>query len=645
MKAIYMTVPARAVVFASVLALSLFAAENGDWPTYGHDPGGQRFSPLTAINRSNVKSLKIAWSYRTGDAYAPADGSKATQFEATPLYVDGTLYVATPLGRIIALDPVSGKQRWSYDSHVDKDKGYGDYATRGVSTWKSPTGQRRIFLATIDARLIAVDASTGKLCADFGDNGIVDLRHGLRIAPRGFADYEETSPPAIVGNMLIVGSGIQDNGWTDEPSGEVRAFDVVTGKLKWSWDPIPQNPHALGADTWKNGSAARTGAANAWSVIAVDPARNLVFLPTGSASPDFYGGERLGNNLFANCVVALRADTGQHVWHFQTVHHDLWDYDVATPPLLFDLHRNGKTIPAIAIGSKTANVFILNRETGEPIFGVEERSVPKSDVPGEVASPTQPFPLKRAPVSSQKMTADDAFGIDDADRNWCRAEIGKLRTGSIFTPPSLQGTLLLPGNIGGQNWGGFAYDPDNDLLILPTNRLATEVRLIPRADFQDVRTSQRQRRIDGDWEIAPQRGAPYGMMRRFLLSPKRVPCTPPPWGTLVAITASTGEKKWEVPLGQFSPKLPAKWGSISLGGPIVTAGGLVFIASTLDSAIYAFDIETGQQLWRGGLPTSAKATPMTFEGPDGKQYLVVSAGGYGIPDLSPLGDYVVAFTM
>ncbi len=243
------------------------------------------------------------------------------------------------------------------------------------------------------------------------------------------------------------------------------------------------------------------------------------------------------------------------------------------------------------------------------------------------------------------MTAEDAFGIDDADRNWCRAEIGKLHTGSIFTPPSLEGTLVMPGNIGGMNWGGLAYDPAHDLLVLPANHIAAEVRLIPRADLQGMRTSQRQRRIDGDWEIARQGGTPYGMMRRFLLSPKRVPCTPPPWGTLLAINASTGEKKWEVPLGQFSPKLPAKWGSISLGGPMVTAGGLIFIGSTLDPAIYAFDVETGQQLWKGDLPTSAKATPMTFQGPNGKQYLVVSAGGYGISDLSPIGDYVVAFTM
>ena len=624
--------------------LLLIAAENGEWPTYGHDPGGQRFSPLTAINRSNVKSLKIAWTFRTGDAYTPKSGSKPTQFETTPLYVDGTLFIGTPLGRIIALDPITGKQRWVYDSHVDEDKGYGDFASRGVSTWKPASGGRRIYIATIDARLVAVDAATGKPCADFGDNGIVDLRHGLRLQPHSFSDYEETSPPAVVGNTLVLGSGIADNGWTDQASGEVRAFDAKTGKLKWTWDPIPQNPGATGADTWAQGSASRTGAANAWSVIAADPQRQLVFVPTSSASPDYYGGERLGNNLFADSVVALHAETGERVWHFQTVHHNLWDYDVATPPLLFDMHRDGKTIPAIAIGSKTANLFILNRETGAPVFGVEERPVPHTDVPGEVTSPTQPFPIKPAPISKQGMTVDEAFGIDEADRVWCRAEISTLRTGSIFTPPSVQGTLQLPGNVGGQNWGGMTYDPAHDLLIIPANNLASEVKLIPRTDYESLRDS-RNRKLGGDWEFAPQHGTPYGMMRRILLSPKRIPCTPPPWSTLTAISASTGDKKWEVPLGQFHPKLPAKWGSLSLGGPISTAGGLVFVGSTFVPALYAFDIETGEQLWMGDLPTSAKAVPMTFQGPDGKQYVVVSAGGFGIPDLSPLGDYVVAFSM
>ena len=628
-----------------VIALLAYGAEKGDWPSYGRDAGGQRFSPLAAINRSNVAQLKIAWQFRTGDAYEPQHG-KPTAFEATPLYIDGTLFLGTPLGRVIALDPTTGKQIWSYDSQVPKDAGFGDFANRGVSTWKVSNAPRRIFIATIDGRLIALDAATGKPCADFGDNGIIRLREGLRIPPREgrFADYEETSPPAVVGNTIVVGSGIADNARTDQPSGEVRAFDTVSGKLKWKWDPIPQGAATAGAETWKNGSAVRTGAANAWSIIATDPARNLVYIPTGSASPDYFGGERLGDNLYANSVVAISADTGKMLWHFQTVHHDLWDYDVATPPLLFDIQQNGKSFPAIAIGSKTGNLFVLDRETGKPIFGVEERPVPKSDVPGEIASATQPFPIKPAPVTPQQMTAADAFGIDEADRQWCRSEISKLRAGTIFTPPSLQGTLVLPGNVGGMNWGGMAFDPTRNLLVLPSSHIAAEVRLIPRADFESLESS-RGRSIDGDWEFARQTGTPYGMMRRFLVSPKRIPCTPPPWGTLLAIDTTSGDKKWEVPLGNIPAGLPEKFGSFSLGGPIATAGGLIFIAGTLDSNIYAFDIETGKELWRGPLPTSARATPMTFEGPDGKQYLIICAGGHGIPGLGPLGDYVIAFAL
>jgi quinoprotein glucose dehydrogenase len=632
------------LLFAFAACALIFAADKDEWTSYGHDPGGQRYSPLDAINRENVGKLKIAWTFRTGDAYKPVDGKPAA-FEATPLYVDETLFLATPLGRAIAIDPVSGTQKWAYDSHVPKDAGFGDYATRGVATWKTAGHKRRIYMATIDARLIALDAETGKPCTDFGDNGVVDLRQGLRIAPKPnhFADYEETSAPAIIGNLIVIGSAIADNGATDQPSGEVRAFDTVSGKLKWKWDPIPQGAHELGADTWQNGSAAKTGAANAWSTIAVDPARNLVFVPTGSASPDYYGGERLGDNLFANSVVALRADTGERVWHFQTVHHDLWDYDVATSPLLFDVASGGRVVPEIAIGSKTGNVFILNRETGQPVFGVEERPAPQSDVPGETTAATQPFPLKPVAVTIQKMTIDDAWGIDEADRKACQAEISKLRTGGIFTPPSLAGTLIVPGNIGGMNWGGFAFDPASGLLILPSNHLAAEVRLIKREDFNALLES-RGRSIDGDWEFARQRGTPYGMMRRFLLSPKHIPCTAPPWGTLIAIDTRTGDKKWEVPLGKLSTKLPAQFGSISLGGPIVTAGGLVFVAGTLDPAIYAFDVATGKQLWRGDLPTSARATPMTFRGPNGKQYLVVAAGSHQPAGDQPLGDYLVAFT-
>ncbi|HEV8629701.1 MAG TPA: PQQ-binding-like beta-propeller repeat protein, partial [Thermoanaerobaculia bacterium] len=462
---------------ASSLLLALLAAgaavqEGGEWPAWGRDPGGQRFSPLGAIDRGNVATLRVAWTFHTGDAYQPRE-SKPTAFEATPLYVDGTLYLSTPLGRVFALDPITGTQRWVYDAKVPRDTGYGDFANRGVSTWKAADGKRRIVLATIDARLIEIDAATGRPVEAFGEHGIVDLRRGLRIPPPadGFADYEETSPPAVVGDVIVVGSGIQDNARVDEPSGEVRGFDAATGKLRWTWHPIPQDPKAPGAETWKGGSASRTGAANAWSVIAADPERGLVFVPTGCPSPDYYGGERLGDNRDANSLVALRAATGERVWAFQLVHHDLWDYDVASPPLLFDLRRGGKTIPAVAIGNKDGNLFVLDRTSGEPIFAVTERAVPASDVGGEQASPTQPFPAAPPPLALQKVDVEKIQG-PEGDRQWCREEIARLRSEGVFTPPSLRGTLVVPGNIGGMAWSGAAFDATHRLLVVPVNNLA-----------------------------------------------------------------------------------------------------------------------------------------------------------------------------
>jgi quinoprotein glucose dehydrogenase len=637
----------RAALFSGsiLLASLLTGAQEGDWLAYGRDTGGERFSPLTAIRRENVASLQVAWTFRTGDAYQPKTG-RPTAFEATPLYVDGTLYLSTPLGRVIALDPVTGQQKWAFDGKVPRDRGYGDFASRGVSSWQRGA-ERRIFVATIDARLIALDARTGEPVRGFGEQGTVDLRNGLRIAPEGFADYQVTSPPAVVGDTIVVGSAIQDNARTTEPSGEVRAFDALTGQLKWAWDPIPQDPAAPGAGSWRDGSATRTGAANAWSVIVADPARNLVFVPTSSPSPDYYGGARLGDNLFANAVVALRADTGARVWHFQTVHHDLWDYDVASPPILFDWRKDGRTVAAVGIASKTGHLFILDRETGTPLIPVQERAVPKSDVPGEEASPTQPFPTAPSSLARTVMRADEAWGLTDEDRTWCRQTISTLRADGFFTPPSIKGTLVIPGNIGGMAWGGIAHDRVNGLLIMPVNNLAAEIRLIVR---DQVEVERKAGRLSADFEYATQRGTPYALARRFLLGPKaRLPCTPPPWGTLAAVRASTGEIAWQVPLGQFpgSELVPeaAQWGSVALGGPIVTAGGVVFTAGTLEPAMYGFDVQSGKRLWRATLPTSARSTPMTYLGRDGRQYVVIAAGGHGLPAGPPLGDHVVAFAL
>ena len=621
-------------------------APDGDWPAYGRDAGGGRFSPLDDIRPDNVASLRVEWTFRTGDAYRPPRG-RATAFEATPLHVDDTLYFSTPLGRVFALDPVTGEQRWVFDAQPPRDAGYGDFASRGVSYWRRGE-ERRIFVATIDARLIALNANTGQPIDGFGQNGVVDLRRGLRIAPRGFADFAVTSPPTIVGDTVIVGSSVADNGFAASASGEVRGFDAITGALKWTWDPIPQAASSAGADTWANGSNTRTGAGNAWSVFAADPERNLVFVPTGSPSPDYYGGERPGDNLFTDSIVALRADTGALAWHFQTVHHDLWDYDVASPPILFDWHGEGRAVPAVAVATKTGFVFVLDRETGRPLIPVEERPVPESDVPGEQAAPSQPFPAAPPPLARTTLQAADAWGLTEEDKAWCQAAIGKLRSEGIFTPPSFRGTLVIPGNVGGIAWSGMAYDPARGLLVMPVNNVAAEVRLIPRAEAEAQREANR---VSGDFEYAPQNGTPYAMMRRILLSPGTgLPCTPPPWGTLVAVRAATGEIAWHVPLGQLggTEKIPgaAEWGSVALGGPIITAGGLVFTAGTFEPAIYAFDVATGTQVWKGTLPTSAKATPMTYRARDGRQYVVIAAGGHGEERIGPpLGDYLVAFAL
>ena len=442
----YLRMKAQSSLPSILLLLAAVAAgqQDSEWPFYGRDSGGSKYSPLSTINRKNVKDLKVAWTYHTGDLHRPRNG-RPTALETTPLFIDNTLFISTPTGRVAALNPETGVEKWSFDSKIDRDAGYGDFTNRGVATWLDPQSkQRRIFVTPIDARLIALDAATGKPCADFGKAGQVDLRLGLKNPPEELSEYETTSPPAVIGNLVIVGSAIADNNRAEAPSGEVRAFDARTGALRWTWDSIAPAP------------GVKTGAANAWSVISTDPDRNLVFVPTGSASPDYYGGLRPGNNLYANSVVALRADTGKLVWYFQTVHHDLWDYDVASQPTLLTIRKNGVPIPAVAVGSKTGHLFLLHRETGKPLFPVEERAVPKSDVPGEHASATQPFPTMPKALVPQRMTVDDAWGATEADRKFCREQIGALRSEGIFTPPSVQGSLVFPGNVGGMAWGGAA---------------------------------------------------------------------------------------------------------------------------------------------------------------------------------------------
>lgn len=547
------------------------------------------YSPLRQVNAQNVGKLRQAWVYRTGESLKPMPGGgKPPAFEATAVYAHGLLYVSSPFGKVVALEPDTGKVRWERQLEVNRKGAYGDFASRGVAVW-----QDRIFVATIDAKLVALDALTGAPSAGFA---AVNLRQGLKRGPEYDGEYEQTSPPAVIGNLVITGSAIADNNRKDAPTGEVRAWDARTGRLVWTWHP----------------TEARTGGANAWSLIRVDAQRGLVFVPTGSASPDYYGGERPGDNRWANSVVALDAKTGKLRWGFQTVHHDIWDYDVASPPELYTVRGRA----AVAVGSKTGHLFLLDRVTGEPLFPVEERAVPRTEL--EAASPTQPFPTKPPSLVPQRFEPANAA---------CAEWAAKLRNEGVFTPPSVQGSLILPGNIGGLHWGGLAWSPEENLLIGPVNNVPAVIRLIPRAEF----AAERGRRLS-DIEMTSQRGAAYGMSRELMRGKDGLPCGKGPHGSLVAVDTVSGEIRWSTPLA-----------SINLGGPLATAGGLVFLGATLDPFLKAFETKTGREVWRGALPASARSTPMSFSH-NGKQYIVIAAGGHD-PSLGPLDNAMVAFAL
>lgn len=636
-----------------------------EWTHYAGDPGGMRYSAATLIHRGNVDQLQIAWKVRVGD-FAPSafdetrdsaglpprdEPISEVRFESTPVMLGRTLFVSSPLNRVLALDPWSGMVRWTFDPKVDRTQHYLEgFTSRGVAVWVDwSTAPGRscattVFLTTVDARLVALDGTRGVPCDGFGVAGTVNLDRGAGVAGRDASrsHITITSPPAVIGDVVVVGSSVRESSAADAASGVVRAFDVRRGTLRWSFDPIPRRPTDPSWSAWDPAATRSTVGANVWSTISADPERDLIFLPVASAAPDYFGGGRPGRNDFANSVVALRASTGAVVWSFQVVHHDLWDYDLAAQPILVSIGPRGSEVPAVIVGTKTGMIFVLDRVQGTPLFPVEERAVPASNVPGEKAWPTQPFSVKPPPLLGTRLTPDSAFGLDARERDVCRDALRRLRNEGMFTPPSLEGTVQWPGFWGGINWDGLAWNPAKHRLVAATKRIAMVVRL-----QQRIGPSPGSFSASGEEHLA-QSGAPYAATRMPLVAPSGTPCTPPPWSSLIAVDFEQADAaiRWSRPFGTvpWLRRFPRhrEWGSVSFGGPLLTGGDLVFMGASADGLFRAIDIDDGSVLWEHPLPAGGQAAPMTYV-VDGRQFVVIAAGGRA--GIGAPGDWLVAFSL
>ena len=595
------------VAFALLLMAPPLAAE--EWHHYGNDPGGSRYSPLGQINRDNVKDLRVAWEYDTPDF---ADGLSGTPtrsaFEATPLVVEGTLYVPTPMDRLLALDAAAGKLEWEFNPGLDRRLGFNLFANRGIGYWKVGD-KERLVLGSQSGHVYSIDRKTGRLDPRFGVNGVLDT--SLSAVEGGVeGHYALTSPISQCAGSLVVGGRVSD-GRPHGPNGDIRGYDIHTGELRWRFRTVP-GPGEFGHDTWGGDSWKLRGGTNMWSMSSVDEDLGLVFVPLGSPSYDYYGGDRPGANLFGNSLVALDCRTGSRRWHFQTIHHDIWDWDLPSQPSLVEVVRDGRPVKAVALATKTGFLFLFDRATGEPLFEIQEREVPAGDVPGEYYHPTQPRPVLPKPFIRQSMRADEITTVTPESRAECLQMLeGASIEGPLFRPRLTQRTVFFPGTNGGANYGGGAFDPGTDTFYINSMDVGSLAAMVSRGEEAEI-----------PWR---SRSVPQG---RFWDSNMH-PCQQPPWGHLTAIDLNTGEFRWQSVLGEYDELTErgiSPTGASNLGGPIVTAGGLVFIAATNDRRVRAFDKETGTLVWEHMLPASAHATPMTYS-VDGRQYLAIAVGG------------------
>ncbi|MGI9291913.1 MAG: pyrroloquinoline quinone-dependent dehydrogenase [Gammaproteobacteria bacterium] len=639
-----------------LLAAAPLVAE--EWPQYGGHEGGGRYSDLDQINSTNVEGLELAWTYRTGAQDRYPKLIEKSGYQATPILLapeaGGHLVTCTPFNRVIALNPVTGEEAWINDPKIDTDNlAAGRFNCRGVTQWSAKDAEpgafceHRIVLATNDRRLIAMDSSTGKLCPDFGDGGEFDVTPFiLDQKPAEQLDgMQLMSPVAIVNDVIIIGGTANKFKDVSSMNGALRAFDVRTGRHLWTFDTLIREGEGASPYT--------VGGANVWTTMSWDSERDLLFAPTASPSPNYYGALRPGDNRYANSVLAIRASTGQLVWHYQVVHHDNWDWDIPTHPLLVDITRDGKKIPVVVVLTKTGVVFVFHRETGEPFHEIVERPVPTDGLPGDEYSPTQPFPVKPPPLMKVGLTMDDAWGFTIFDKNACRKKFEEMRFGQddpdnpwagYYEPITEQGTIMYPMVGGGMNWSGGAFDPDRNLLITPVAQLPFFVKMIRNEDIE-VSDSEMAGLPMGPPDFI--NGAEYGLQQGPLMSPSFTPCTAPPWSKLVAVDLDKGEIVWDRPFGvmdKLAPfPFPLEFGGPFSGGAITTGGGVVFMGASYDERFRAYSVDDGELLWETLTPYSANATPMTYM-KDGKQYVVVSAGGHAWSPL-PKGDYILAYAL